>query len=120
MAQEDDTLGSKPRDLPANLRADGAASAGDEHSSSGEVSPDALHVEVHGLPSKEIFYFDVAELFDADLAVHQLVNSGQRAYPHLKWFAGIDHAADSSARGRRHGYDDFVYVMFFDKLRNVD
>ena len=59
--------------LPAKLRADRAARAGDQHPLAGDVAGGGCHIGVHRLAAEQVGDVDVAQVAQADLAVEDLV-----------------------------------------------
>ena len=73
--EDDEMLRVMGRDLPAELRADGAAAARDEDDLAGELVEDFIHVDFDGLPSEQVFDFDLLEGADGHFATGELNES---------------------------------------------
>ena len=101
-----------PGDLAAQLRADRAAGAGDEHDLAGQVGPDPLELHPHRLAAEDVLDPDLAQLpGDAQLtrAVGQQLEHGRGGAdrdPALA--AGGDDAAAQRAGRRRDRDHDLV------------
>ena len=68
------------RNLPAKLRADGAAAAGDTDHLSLHIADDGIQIDLHRVPSQKVLHLNIVKLGDTDLAVYQLINAGKRAH----------------------------------------
>lgn len=73
--EDDELLRLVTRDLTAELGADRSATAGDEDSLSLDHAEDFFVVDLDWFTTEEVEDVDVAELADADLAVHELVDA---------------------------------------------
>ena len=82
---DDQLLRVMQGDLPADLASDGAAPAGHKDDLAADVSVDLFHMQVHRLPSQQVFDTDVPEHGDVDLLVDHLVDARQ----HLDLACGI-------------------------------
>ena len=80
------SAGLELRDLPAELGADRAAGAGDQHSLAGQVAGDRVDVGVDLVTAEQVGHVDVTDVRDADLSRAQQV---VRARQHLDLEAGI-------------------------------
>ena len=73
--EDDELLRLVARDLAAELRADRSATAGDEDGLPLDHAEDFFVVDLDRFPTEEVEDVDVAELADADFAVHELVDA---------------------------------------------
>ena len=91
VVDQDDPLGAERRDLAAELRADRAAGAGDEHGLAGDVGGDRRDVELDGLAPEDVLDLDLAELArEVEVAGDQLVDARQRLHGDAGVAAGVD------------------------------
>ena len=107
------------RDLTAQLRSDGAASAGDTDHLSLYIADDRINIDLHRISSEEILHLNIVQLGDADLAVYQLVNSGERAHLALRLLADVKNSLQLCSGKGRDGNDDLVNVVFLHGCRNL-
>ena len=63
-------------DLPAQLGADGAAGAGDQHALAAASARALGRVGLHRVAPEQVLDLDVAQLADAEFAAQQLVHAG--------------------------------------------
>ena len=75
--KDDEPFRRKARDLAAQLAADAAAAARDEHGLAAEVPPDLGEIGLHLVAAEQVLDLHVADLFGADLAACQLVKARQ-------------------------------------------
>ncbi len=108
-----------PRNLPAQLRADGAAASGDADHLSLHIADDGIQVDLHRIPSQKILHLYIMKLGNADLAVHQLINAGERTHLALGFLADVQDPLQLGPRKRRNGNDDLVNVVLLHRLRNL-
>ena len=90
------TIRSAPSggDLAAELRADRAAGAGDEHGRAGDVGGDRGDVELDGLASEHVLDLHLAQLAgEVEVAGDQLVDARQGLHRDAGVAAGVDDAA---------------------------
>ncbi len=94
------------RDLAAELGADRAAGAGDEHDAAGQVAAYAVEVHAHRLAAEHVLDPDRAHLPRQQPAarLEQLEHRRHRAHRHAALAAGGDHAR--AHRSRRGGHRD--------------
>ena len=99
-------------DLPAQLGADRAAGAGDEHDLARQVGADPLQLLAHRLAAQHVLDPHLAQLAgDAQLAravPQQLEHGRRRAHRDSALAAGGHHAGAQRARGRRDRDHDLV------------
>jgi hypothetical protein len=92
---------SSPDDLPAQLGADRAACASDEHAFVGEELDDWRVVEAHRIPSEQVFDLQLADLLDVDALADQIREPWQRRNTELVRFERADDLPQRFARGAR-------------------
>ncbi len=91
------------RDLAAQLGADRAAGAGDEHDATGQVAAGQLRVHAHGLAAEHVLDAHVAHLPHQVAAVLQQLEHGRhRPHGYAAGAARADDPGAHRARGRRH------------------
>ena len=94
VVEQDELARADARDLAAQLGADRAAGARDEHDAAGQVAADAVEVHPHGLAAEDVLHLDLADLAQqAPAGPQQLEDRRHRAHRH----------AALAARGRRRG-----------------
>ena len=64
-------------DLTAQLAADGAAAAGNQHHLPGNVARQFIQVHPHRLPAQQVLGVHLPQLADADLSVEHLIDAGK-------------------------------------------
>ena len=74
--EHDQLAGAEAGDLAAQLRADGASRAGDQHAAVGEVPGDRLDVGVHLGAAQQVGQLDVAQVAEGDAGRQQVVSVG--------------------------------------------
>ena len=95
------------RDLTAELRADRAARARDEHDLIDDVVEDRMLVP-HRLAFQEVGDLDVAQPPDGDPIAEELVDPRQNLRRHVQPAAGFRQHADRAAGRRRHRDHDLL------------
>ena len=103
--QQNDPLGRKPRDLPAQLRADRAARTRDEDPLSVEQRMQSRVVQLHRVAAEEVVQLDLAQLRDVDLAGHEVRVGGHGHYAEAGRGAQFDCALARGVRVFRHRDD---------------
>ena len=101
------------RRLTAELAADAAAAARDEHGLAGDVGRDLIEVDLHRLAAKQVLNVHLADLLDAHLAVGELADAGQCAQGAGCVVAVTEDLQLLLPGGRRDGKDDLVNVVLF-------
>ena len=91
--------------LAAQLRADRAAGAGDEHGLARDHLGDAGFVQLHRLAAEQVFGFDATHPLDARAAVLQLAGRGHGQHLELGGRGGFDGTAALCRRGAGQGHD---------------
>ena len=121
VVHEDHARGRDRDDLPADLAADRAAGAGDEHRLAGEVRRDRGEVELHRLAAEQVLDLDRADLPGEIHAVvgDELVHARERLHDHVRLAAqGHDALVRLAARGRDRD-DDLVGTGLPEQARQV-
>ncbi len=109
VVEQDEALGRHARDLPAQLGADRAAGAGDEHGLVVQVGPDALELHPHGLAAEDVLDADLADLpHDGRAAAEELEDRRRRADGDRADATRGDDTLAHGARRRWDGDDDLV------------
>ena len=98
--------GAEACHLSAQLAADAAAGAGDEHGVAGQRVAHAGLIQHHGLAAQQVVGFDVAQAFDAALAGAQLVHRGHRQHRQAGAGSQFQRAPSLRRAGAGHGNDD--------------
>ena len=107
------------RHLPAELRADRPARAGDEHDLIDDVVEDRVLVPDR-LALQQVGDLDVAQPPDRDPVAEELVDSRQDLRRHVEPPAGLRQHADRAAgRGRHRDHDLLDAVLLDDALERV-
>ena len=89
------------RDLAAQLGADRAAGAGDEHAAAGQVAADELDLHPHRVAAEHVLDAHLAQLARQAAAVLQQLEHGRhRAHRHAALAAGAARRARASRRRR--------------------
>ena len=98
VVHEHEPRGAHARDLPAELGADRAAGAGDEHDLSGEITRDRLEIRFDGLAAEKVLHLDGSDLpGEVEVSGDELVQGRERVHRH-----GFRRAPSRrSARARR-------------------
>ena len=90
------------RDLAAELGADRAAGAGDQHHAAGEVGADAVDLDAHRVAAEHVLDLHLAHLaHEVDAAREQLEDGGQRAHRDVALAAGGDDLLAQRCRAPR-------------------
>ena len=105
-------------DLPAELGADGAARAGDEHALAPQHAAHRADVGAHRLAAQQVLDPHLAQLVNADAAVQQLVDAGDDARLHPCLAADAHDVTDLGAGRGGHGDDDLADLVGGDHLRD--
>ena len=88
-------------DLPAELGADRAAGAGDQHHLAGEVAADAIQLHPHGLAPEDVLDLDRAHLaHSAAAGLQQLEDRRHRAHRDRLPATGLHNTRAQGARRR--------------------
>ena len=94
VVEQDEPARADARDLAAQLGADRAAGAGDEHDAAGEVLADALDLHPHRLAAEDVLDLDLAHLAHQPAAgLQQLEDRRHRAHRHAALAARGDDLA---------------------------
>ena len=101
--------GAKRDDLAAQLGANRAAGAGDQHRRPGHESGHRLQVDLGGLSPQQVFELDLADLAHAGTPAQNLEQSRQRAAPNRRRVADAHDRANRLARRGGHGDDDLIH-----------
>ena len=108
VVHENEPAGSDARDLPAQLGADRAAGAGDQHHLAVEIGPHALQLDPHRLAAEHVLDAQLADLAHHVAAgLEELEHRGQRAHGDGPVAAGL-HDARPQGPGRRGDGDDHL------------
>ena len=116
--KNDELLRIVPRDLAAELRTDGPASACHKDNLAVNELIDLMKVGGDGFASQKVLDGDIPKLRNSDLVVDQLIHSGK----HLDLAAGL--VADPEnlfpilARHAGHGKEDLRHLIFFDIFKD--
>ncbi len=106
------------QDLPAKLRADGAAAAGDQDALAAQQRSHGRGVGLHRVAAQQVLDPHIAQLVDADRAIQNLVHAGDDACPHARLVADAHDVADFHPRRGRHGDDHLARLVLLDHLRD--
>ena len=102
VVEQHQALRRDPRDLAAELRADRAAGAGDEHDLAAQVGAGLLKLHPHRLAAEHVLDADLAQLPGnaqrAAAVLQQLEYGWQRPHRDPALAAGGDHARPQRAR----------------------
>ena len=117
--EDDDAGGRHLAQLAAQLAADGAAAARDQHGLAGDVARHRARVEDDLLAAQKVGHVHVAQAHVADLVERQLahVRQGAQLAVGLRAFA-VD-ALALLGRGGRDGHDDLVDVVLVHEVDDV-
>lgn len=111
--ENDEPLRPLCRRLTAELAADAAAAARDEHGLAGDVGRDLIEVDLHRLAAEQVLDVHLADLLDAHLAVGELADAGQCAQGAGRVVAVVEDLQLLLPGSRRDGEDDLVNVVLF-------
>src|SRR5258706_10063064 len=98
----------QPRDLTAQLRADGTATAAYEYRAAAVPRGDGPPGELHRLAAEEVVNLHVAYIPHANATAHQIGKRWQRAKRQTRLFARLDDLSSYARTCSRHGDDDEV------------
>ena len=117
MVEQHDLARPDARDLAAQLGADRAARAGDQHDCILEVAADAMQIRVHGVAAQHVLDPHVAHVPpDVDRARQQFEHGRQRAHRDAAVAARRDDAHPQLARRRGNRDDHLVGLCFVEDL----
>jgi hypothetical protein len=106
--------------LPAQLGADRAPGAGDEHDLVGEVRAHAIDLHAHRLAPEDVLHAHLAHLaHEVHATGEQLEHGGQRADRNAALAAGGDHLLAQLARRRWDGDDHVVGLGVVEHARQL-
>ena len=103
-------------DLPAELAADRAAGAGDEHHLAGDVAGEERRVGRHRVAAEEVGHVDLADVGHVGLAVDQLVQPRQDLHRQAGSFHALNQASLLCRAGRGNGQHDLLDLVAEDRL----
>ncbi len=117
VVEQHEPLGPHARDLAAQLGADRAAGAGDEHDPLAQVLADALDLHPHRLAPQDVLDLDLAHLpHEPAAGLQQLEHGRHRAHRHAALAAGRD---DLRAHRARRGGDRDQHLVGLDVVEHV-
>ena len=117
--EDDDARGRHAAQLPAELAADGAAAARDQHALAGDVAGHGAGVQDDLLAAQEVGHVHVAQPHVAYLVERELAYVGQRAQLAFGLRALAVDALALLERGRGNGHDDLLDVVAVHQLHDV-
>ena len=117
--EDDDARGRHAAQLPAELAADGAAAARDQHALAGDVAGHGAGVQDDLLAAQKVGHVHVAQPHVAYLVERELAYVGQRAQLALGLRALAVDALALLERGRGDGHDDLLDVVAINQLHDV-
>ena len=117
---QDEPPGVLRGDLAAELGADRARRAGDEHRLAGEARAKPRGVQSHGRPGEQVVHLDLTHLREAHVAVGQLAERRQHLVLDARVGTGwVDVLANGRAGRRWDGDQDLVHVAAGDDRRQI-
>ena len=117
--KDEQLAGLEPHDLPAQLRADGAAAARHQHRFAGEVAGDLLHVQRHLVAGQKVRRVQLPESpLLGCTAAHQL-GVAEQLHGTVGAYAQVDHMAQLAALQGGDGNDDAVDAVALAQLRDL-
>ena len=117
--QDNQLPGVMPGNLPAQLAADGAAAAGDQHHLAGEKFGNRLRIQLHRSSAQQVLNGHVLHLGQAHLTVYQLVQSRQHPHPAGGFLAQLQNLRLGLGRGGGNGKDNLGNPIPLHRLENV-
>ena len=117
--KDNELLGVLRRCLAAELTADAAAAAGDEHDLALDIPGDLVQIDLHRVAAQKIFNVDLPDLLDVNLAIGDLIQSRQCPQPAARLLADLQNPLALLAGGRGDGKYNFLYVVFANHSRNI-
>ncbi len=105
---DDQPRRSVPRDLSAQLASDRAAPARHHDRLPPDIVQDRFHINLDRVAPQQILDIDIPKLADIDLAVHELVDAGQRAELAARLLADLDERLHRPAVRRRDRDEDLI------------
>ncbi len=112
-------LGAETRDLAAQLRADRAAAAGDQHALAGEPRADRGPVELHRIAAEQVLDRDFLQFVEARAAGDDVFEARHGAERQVAALAQIDRAAHLRLVRGRHRDDEHLGGRLARKLRQL-
>ena len=106
--EQDELAGSEAVHLPRQLRADGAAGAGDQDAAPGQVVGDPPEVGVDRVPAEHVGDVDLADAVELDPAADHLRDGRQRQELQAGMVDLVLQLADEATRRGGDGEDDGV------------
>ena len=106
--EDDELLGIVGRDLPAELAADGAAAAGNQHPLAMDEVEDLPHVRLDGLPAQQVLHGHLLHGGHGDLARQELVHAGQLLELAVRLAADVQNVPLLHGGGAGDGQVDLV------------
>lgn len=117
--QQQERRGTRRLDLPTQLRPDGSAGAGDQHTFAGNETPNRLVVESHGRAGEQVFHCQLADVADIEALADQVSHSRERRNTHLVRAERPDNLAQGLPRSARNCDEHFVGLVLFQDLRQL-
>ena len=118
--EDDEQFRLKAHHLPADLRADGAAAAGDQHHLAGQIAADGVHIQRHFVAGEEVRGIDLAEgLPPVHGALLDAAGVGEYAHAALGGFAHGDDLVEAVALDAGNGDDDLGNALFLHQIGDV-
>ena len=118
--EDDEQFGAKAHHLPADLRADGAAAAGDQHHLAGQIAADRVHVQRHFVAGEKVRGVDLAEgLPPVHGPLLDAAGVGEYAHAAFGGFAHGDDLVEAVSLDAGDGDDDLGDALFLDQVGDV-
>ena len=119
LVEQQEAGGAVGRDLTAELEADAAAGAGDEHDASFDHRGDGAVVELHGRPPEDVFDGDRPDVGSPDAPTGELGH--RRDHEHAEITGGGERAdfADAADALGRQREDDFGHAVFLGEFAHA-
>ena len=114
--EDDQLLRLLLRRLTAELAADAAAAARDEHGLAGDVAGDLVEIDLHDVAAEQILDVHLAQALDAHLAIGDLIQARKRAQTAGRLLAQIHDLRALLARGRGNREHDLLDAVFLHHL----
>ena len=118
LIHQDQPPGAAAPDLAAQLGADGAAGAADQHHLVRQAAADAVPIQGHRVAAQQVLQGYRAQLVDRDLAGHQFLDLGHGAEGFARRLAQAHQALHLPRRGAGHRQQDQVDAEDLDQLRD--
>ena len=117
--EDDELLRGMTCDLAAELGTDGATASCHENGLALNHVEDFVVIDLDWFPPEEVEDIDIAELADADLAIHELVDAWNGFQLAARFLTDVEDLGALFCAGRRNRIDNFCHFILLHSIEDV-